>query len=45
MEATRCELAALGFGQPEPPDQRASRLTALRRFYGEHLPDSPTGAA
>jgi hypothetical protein len=45
MEATRCELAALGFRQLEPPDQRASRLTALRRFYGEHLPESPAGAA
>lgn len=45
MKATRGELAALGLGQPEPPDKRARRLTALRRFYGEHLPDVPAGAA
>ncbi|MGH3547793.1 MAG: hypothetical protein ACRDQU_06690 [Pseudonocardiaceae bacterium] len=45
MEATRCELAGLGFGQPEPPDERARRLNALRRFYGEDLPDVPAGAA
>lgn len=45
MEAIRCELASRGFGQPEPPEARANRLTALRRFFGEHLPDVPAGAA
>ncbi|MGH8907262.1 MAG: hypothetical protein ACRD0K_12235 [Egibacteraceae bacterium] len=45
MEAMRRELIALGFGQPEEPNERTRRLSALRRFYGEELPDASIGAA
>lgn len=45
MEATLRELTALGFGQPEAPGERTRRLSALRRFFGEDLPDASVGAA
>lgn len=43
MDGVRRELAELGFGGAENPDDRVRRLAALSRFYGKDIADNPEG--